>query len=170
MTCWQLPLPLSSPMKFFTITQYFNKLQSALFMLLMGPLLLFIALYFYIAGQPVDPRMEYFIFIPLAVLLDWLTAMILFNKKIKSARNAQGLGAKLDKYFGLTIVRYVFLSSGSLLMALGFYLSGSDIFAAIYGTGLILSALLWPTSRKVCRDLGLRGDEYEMVYFKKDSF
>lgn len=157
-------------MRFFTITQYFNKLQSTLFMLLMGPLLLFIALYFYLAGKPVDPRMEYFVFISLAIALDWLIAMILFNKKIELARKAQGLGAKLDKYFGLTIVRYGFLSSAHLLTALGFFLSGSDFFAAIYAGGLMLSALLWPTSRKVCRDLKLRGDEREMVYFKKDSF
>lgn len=157
-------------MRFFTITQYFNKLQSALFMLLMGPMLVFIGLYFYLAGKPADPRMEYIVFISLAIALDWLAAMILFNKKIQLTRKAQGLGAKLDKYFRLTIVRYGFLASSHLLAALGFYLSGSDLFAAIYAGGLTLSAFLWPSSRKVCSDLKLRGDEREMVYFKKDSF
>jgi len=157
-------------MSFITITQYFNKLQIVLFALLIVPLLGFIALYFFVSGMPPDPRMEYYIIIPTAVLLDWLVAMIIFNKKIKSARNTQGLGAKLDKYFELTIVRYCILSSSSFILAVGFYLSKSDFFTAMYLAGLVLSGILWPTGRRVSDDLRLRGDEREMVYFKKDTF
>lgn len=157
-------------MNFITISQYFNKLHTALFLLLIVPLLVFIALYFFLAGMPPDPQMEYLIIIPSAVLLDWLLATIIFNKKIKSARNAQGLGAKLDKYFGITIVRYRFLSAGSLMTALGLYLTRSDIFTGLYFACLIGCAALWPSSRKATRDLGLKGDEREMVYFKKDTF
>lgn len=157
-------------MNFISISQYFNKLQSALFLLLMGPLLVFIGLHFYVSETPADVRIEYIVPISLAVTADWLAAAIIFNKKIKSVRNEQGLGAKLDKYFGITIVRFAFLSSASLLMAVGFYLSGSDVFTGIYLLGLLLSALVWPTSPRVCRHLRLRGDEREMVYFKKDRF
>lgn len=157
-------------MNFISISQYFNKLQSALLLLLIGPLLLFIALHLYVGETPADVRIEYLVIISLAVVADWLVAAVLFDKKIKSVRNAQGLGAKLDKYFGITIVRFAFLSSASLLMALGFYLSGSDVFTMIYLLGLVLSSLLWPTSRRVSRHLRLRGDEREMVYFKKDKF
>lgn len=157
-------------MNFISISQYFNKLQSALFLLLLGPLFIFIILHLYVNETPLSPRIEYFIVICLAVALGWLTAIIRFNKKIKSVRNAQGLGAKLDKYFRITIVRFAFLSLASLLTALGFYLSGSDVFTGLYLVGLILSALVWPTSAKVSRDLRLRGDEREMVYFKKDNF
>jgi hypothetical protein len=157
-------------MDFISITQYFNKLQSALFLLLIGPLLVFIVLHFYLGETAADVRIDYVVAISVAVVADWLVAAILFNKKIKSVRNAQGLGAKLDKYFGITIVRFAFLSSASLLMALGFYLSGSDVFTTIYLLGLIISALVWPTSPRVCRHLRLRGDEREMVYFKKDTF
>jgi hypothetical protein len=157
-------------MNFITIGQYFNKLQSALLALMIVPLLVFIALHVFFADVPSDPGIEYFVFICPVVVLDWLMAMILFNKKIKSARNAQGLGAKLDKYFGLTIVRFSFFSVGSLLTAVGFYLSASDVFTGIYLMGMVLSAFFWPTSPKVSRDLRLRGDEREMVYFKKDQF
>lgn len=158
-------------MNFISISQYFNKLQSVLFLLLIGPLLVFIVLHLYGGDTSADAtRIEYLLVIGLAAVLDWLVATILFNKKIKSVRNAQGLGAKLDKYFGITIVRFAFLSSASLLMALGFYLSGSDVFTVIYLLGLMLSALSWPTSPRVSRHLRLRGDEREMVYFKKDKF
>jgi hypothetical protein len=62
------------------------------------------------------------------------------------------------------------LSSASLILAVGLYLSNSNVFTALYLAGLVLSGILWPTDRKVSADLRLRGDEREMVYFKKDKF
>src|SRR5688572_24390473 len=157
-------------MNFITIHQYFNKLQILFFVLMIIPLLVFIALYFFANADPSDIQMAYTFVIPIVAIFDWLLAIIIFNKKIKSARNAQGLGAKLDKYFDITIVRYCFLMSASLILALGFYLSRNDLFGGLYVVGLILSAFLWPTGPRVARDLMLRGDEREMVYFKKDNF
>jgi hypothetical protein len=156
-------------MNFITISQYFNKLHSVLFALLIVPLIVFIARYVF--GQlSADQDIKYFVIIPSFVLLDWLMATLIFNKKIKSARNAQGLGAKLDKYFHITIVRFCFLSLASLTMALGLHLTGSDVFMWLYLAGLIGSAFLWPSGRKVSADLRLKGDEREMVYYKKDRF
>lgn len=157
-------------MRFFTISQYFNKLQSILFILLLIPLLIFIALYLYADRIPLDPdTAAYFVAIPLAALLGWVVGIARFNKKIKSARNAQGLGAKLDKYFGLTIVRFAFLAVSGPMLALGFLLTGSDL-PGMYLVALVLGATMWPTPARVCRHLRLRGDEREMVYFRKDSF
>ena len=157
-------------MTFITIGQYFNKLQIVFLVLLMVPLLAFIALYFVSGETTQDVRMEYYVIIPSLFLLEWSLAMIMFNKKIKSVRKAQGLGPKLDKYFGLTIVRFSLLSSASLILAVGFYLSKSDVFTALFAAGLVFAGILWPTSGKVTNDLQLRGDEREMVYFKKDTF
>jgi hypothetical protein len=158
-------------MNFITISQYFNRLQILFFILLMMPLLVFIAVYFFLPDNPADDRMEYLIIIiPTAALLDWLVGIIIFNKKIKSARKAQGLGAKLEKYFEITIVRYCFLSSVGMILAVGFFLSASDVFTALYLLNLLMSILYWPTGPKVSRDLMLKGDEHEMVYFKKDRF
>ena len=157
-------------MNFITINQYFNKLQIVFLVMLILPLLVFITLYFFAEENHPEARLEYYIAISSLALLDWFLAMIIFNKKIKSARNAQGLGAKLEKYFNITIVRYCFLSSANLILALGFYLTRGDLFTALYLLSLILSAFFWPTGPKVSRDLALRGDEREMVYFRKDKF
>ena len=157
-------------MSFITISQYLNKLQILFFLLLMVPLLVFIAVYFFIPDKPADPRMEYFILIPSAAFLDWLLAMILFDKQIKSARNAQGLGAKLAKYSEITTVRYCFHCCAGLILALGLFLSASDVFTVFYMASLGLSLLYWPTGRRVSRELMLKGDEREMVYFRKDKF
>jgi hypothetical protein len=157
-------------MTFISITQYFNRLHIVLFILLIVPLLVFIALYFFRLGVAAPSATDYYAVILPAVVLDCLVSIIIFNKKIKSARNAQGLGTKLEKYFETTIVRYSLISSASLLLAVGFYLTQSDVFTALYLGGLGLAGFLWPTSRKVAEDLRLRGDEKELVYFKKDSF
>ena len=156
-------------MNFISVSQYLNKLQILFFVLLMAPLLVFITLYFFFPDNPVEPRKEYLIIIPFAAI-DFILGMIIFNKKIKSVRNAQGLGAKLDKYFEITIVRYGFLASAGLLLALGFYLTKSDVFSALYALSLLLSAMYWPTAARVCHELMLKGDEREMVFYKKDRF
>lgn len=157
-------------MNFITISQYFNKLQILFFVLLMIPLLFFIVLYFFFSEYPTEHRTEYFIIILAAAFADWLLAVITFNKKIKSARNAQGLGAKLEKYFQITVVRFAFLSSAGLILAIGFLLTSSDLFTGVFLVSLVLSAFYWPTGPRVSKELMLRGDEREMVYFKKDRF
>ena len=162
-----MAIPLPEHMTFFSIHQYFNRLHSALFLLLMAPLLAFIGLHLTEAEEG-EPAHHFYALIPVALLV-WLFAMAIFNKKIKSARNEQGLGAKLEKYFEITIVRYALFSCGSLLLALGLYFSRSELFTACYLGGLVLGGALWPFAAKVCRDLKLKGDEREMVYFKKDN-
>ena len=157
-------------MSFLTIGQYFNKLQSALLLILLVPVMIFTAIFFLTSEMPQDTALEYYVVFTVAVMLDWCMALIIFNKKIKSLRNQQGLGAKLDKYFRLTIVRYSILSSASLVLAVALYFTGSDVFMALYLIGLVLAALLWPTPGRVAGDLKLRGDEREMVYYKKDVF
>ena len=141
-----------------------------LFFLLIVPLLVFISLYLYLSDMSVNPRREYFTVLPGIVFIDWVILLVFINKKIKSIRNAQGLGSKLEKYFTLTTVRYGLISSASLIMAIGYGLTKSDIFTWLFLAGLLFSGILWPTSRKISNDLALRGDEREMVLFKKDKF
>ncbi|HEU5146681.1 MAG TPA: hypothetical protein VFT90_08205 [Chryseosolibacter sp.] len=157
-------------MNFISISQYLNKLQILFFVLLMVPLLVFIALYFFFPDNPVETRTELLIIIPFAAFVDFILGMTISNKKIKSVRNAQGLGAKLDKYFQITIVRYSFLASAGLLLALGFYLSRSDVFSALYVLSLLYSSTCLPTAASVSDELMLKGDEREMVFYKKDRF
>jgi hypothetical protein len=155
-------------MSFISVQQYLNKLQIVYFILLIVPLSVFIALYFFASEYSAVPRREYFIVIPLVAVAGWLLAIITFNKKIKSVRNLQGLGVKLQKYFNITIVRYSFLCSAALILAVGYYLTHNDTFTGLFLVGLIHSLFYWPTGPKVAKELALRGDEKEMVHFRKD--
>ena len=159
-------------MDFFTIEQYFNKLFSALFVILLVPIGAFIGSYLrsveVIASQ-INFSVDHH-YLGAIVAADWLLIFILFNKRIKSIRNGQGLRIKLEEYFRLTIVRYIGGAAGCLVLAYGFYFSNDDLYTGAFVVSLLVLGLLWPTSPKVCRDLKLRGDEREMVYYKKDSF
>jgi hypothetical protein len=159
-------------MEFITINQYFYKLYAAVLVILLLPILAFITAYFQYAAfeyQQAQSLTALFQFAGLAIFC-WLVLVVISFKKIKSIRHAQGLRAKLEKYFYLTIVRYVLISFGSLMLAFGFLTTRDDKFTGIFVVNLILALTIWPRPAHVCQELKLRGDEREMVYFKKDSF
>lgn len=126
----------------------------------------------YLLPPPADDYSAYtderFVLAGIVLLLAF--AFFFFNKKIKSVRKGQGLRAKLEKYFSITIVRFIVFEICALALCAAFYLSRNDLFTIAFVAQLVLCGLLWPTSSKVARDLKLRGDEREMVYYKKDSF
>ena len=157
-------------MQWITIGQYFYKLYSVVLLILLVPIAAFIFLYWQPIGNDAQQALVLEnAFPPLVIaLISWLLMFFFYNKKIKSIRNDQGLRLKLEKYFRLTIVRYILGVLGTLALAYGFYVTGDNRFTGIFVAGLVMLGLLWPTSSKVCRDLKLRGDEREMVYFKKD--
>jgi hypothetical protein len=158
-------------MNFITISQYFYKLYNTIFLVLLIPLACFIVLYAQPLGytQPDDSSFLFYLSIAFTAF-DWIIVIFLFDKKIKSIPNDQGLRVKLEKYFGLTIVRYSLIALDSIGLAVIFLLTRNDLLTGLFSLNLLGLAVLWPTSGKVCRNLRLRGDEYEMVFYKKDKF
>ena len=156
-------------MEYFTIGQYFTKLNIRLLMIILLLIIAFIAAYLLTAGDseplPWLTRAQ----IALIISGNWLIAFFYYLKKIKSIAKDQGLGLKLTKFFYLTIVRYIIISFGCLFLLYSFYITKDDVITGYFAVNLLLMAVLWPTSSKVCRDLKLRGDEREMVYYKKDQ-
>jgi hypothetical protein len=157
-------------MQFISIGQYFYKFYSILLLILLLPIFAFIAVYLALPEVAILLSSTALLLAMIAlVLCSWLTGFTFFAKKIKSIRNRQGLGLKLEKYFYITIVRYMLCVTGCLILALGFYLTKDDLVTGFFVANLLALGLLWPTSGKVCNDLKLRGDEREMVFYKKDQ-
>ncbi len=155
-------------MQFFTIGQYFNKLYIGVLLIILLPIISFILVYTVgidVATEPVLSFAE-LSYITIAV---WLLMFAYFFKKIKSIAKDQGLGLKLTKYFYLTIVRSIVIAIACMVLVYGFYNSKDDRITVLFAANLFLVAIFWPRPAKVCRDLKLRGDEREMVYFKKDE-
>lgn len=156
-------------MDFFTISQYFNKLFSVLLLILLLPIFVFCAIYLGSSfGEPDQYSATAHVVVLPFVATDWLIIFFLFNKKIKSIPKDQGLRIKLEKYFRLTIVRYSLGAVACLVLAFGFHLTKDDVYTVSFMASLLMLGILWPVAPKVCKDMKLRGDEREMVYYKKD--
>ena len=163
-------------MKYNSIREYFYKLFNILFALLLLPLLVFVVLYWQIQeGNLVGPfyldekiNQTLIILIGAVVFTDWLISFSLFSKRLKSMKRIQSLGTRLDRYASLTILRFVLILSGSLVLAVGFCLTENQIFSIIVVVNMLLLLPLWPFPSKVCRDLQLKGDERTLVFHKKD--
>jgi hypothetical protein len=157
-------------MEYFTIGQYFTKLNIRLLTIVLLLIIAFVMVYLSTAYDAVpQPWLTLYQIIGI-VAADWLIMFVYYFKKIKSIAKDQGLGLKLTKFFYLTIVRYIILAFACMFLLYSFFLTKDDVITGIFAANLALMALLWPTSAKVCRDLKLRGDEREMVFYKKDQF
>lgn len=163
-------------MKYNSIREYFYKFHNLLFTIILVPLLAFVLLYWMIQqGEVVGPMRDDEDVKQLLVIgfgamacLDWLISFVFFNQGLHAARKLVSLGERLDKYYSISLVRFLIIISGSLGLAIGFYLTEDQRFTLFSGINLLLLLLVWPRSVKVCNDLQLRGDERKMIHQKKD--
>jgi hypothetical protein len=157
-------------MNFYTIAQYFYKLYIAVLVIVLLPIFAFVVTYTFLPPlTQMHSSLYLLLLVTVIVVTDWFIVLVFLFKKIKSIRHHQGLRLKLEKYFRLTIVRYSFIAAGCFILALGLVLTKDDLFIALFAGNLLLAAWCWPTAARVCKDLALRGDEREMVYYKKDT-
>lgn len=157
-------------MRYQTISEYFYKLYSILFLIVLMPLGVFVFVYGAIQlGKLVHPMAgseasAFLVYGSAAVIaLDWILSAILFNRALKAARTPVSLGERLDKYFTLTVVRFGLIGSGLLLLSIGFYLIGDQVLTALLIVSLAMLGFLWPFPSKVCNDLALKEDERKVI-------
>jgi hypothetical protein len=161
-------------MNFSSIREYFYKLQAILYLFVLVPLLLFGFVYLQLNSGGVIPPLEDsgLILIPvvsLITVLDWIYAVALFRSRIKTLPVKITLTGKLGGYALATYLRFGILSGGSILLAVVFYLTGDNIFAALSAMNIVWMSLLWPLPAKVCNDLLLKGDERKMVLYRTET-
>jgi hypothetical protein len=163
-------------MKYNSVPEYFYKLHSRLYALVLIPLLLFVVLYWKmktgdIKGLSQDTDFNYLLLLILMfiVLVDWIAAFFIFRRNLRSILTLGSLGERLDHYCKFTILRFSFMVSGLVLLAAGFYLTENQYFTILFVTSMIGVAFFWPTSAKVCDDLNLKGEERRLILYKLDK-
>ncbi len=163
-------------MKYNSVPEYFYKLHSRLYALLLIPLLTFVALYWKmktgdIKGLSQDTGFNYIILLVVIfiVLVDWVASFLIFRRNIKSILTLGSLGDRLDRYYRFTLFRFLFMMSGLISLAIGFYLTEDKYFTILFAASLTGLAFFWPTSAKVCDDLNLKGDERKLILYKLDK-
>jgi len=163
-------------MNFGSIKEYFYRVQGYCFLVMLIPLSLQLLIHFkilfansssavVIVNEEVANITLFVLLVVVLTIVHWYS-----KRRLLSISKKFGLGIKLDDYFILTLVRvsagvvicfvtisvYVVTQFDSLNIL--FFLSFGWIFFQV------------PTSRKACKELKLRGDEREMVFYKKDKF
>lgn len=164
-------------MKFSTIKEYFYKLYNVCYMITLIPLAVFIYLYLKLQVVEInsflqDPgyiliaQISFFVF---GVAL--LTSVhLVVRSKMKRLSREFGLGNKMDKYANYTRARIGVGAFASVLMGAGLFITGSEVFS-LYFLGILLwMAYHWPTPKGMCVELVLKGDEKEMILYKRESF
>jgi len=163
-------------MHYSSLREYFYKLHNLLYGIVLIPLLAFVVLYWQMQAGNVegllkqDEYLNKLLLIVFSVLvsLDWSISIVLFHRGLKATRTLDRLGRKLDRYFSFTMLRFALVVSGSIGLAIGFYLTENQLFTILFVISFALLLLLWPTPTKVCDDLQLKGDERTLVQYRKD--
>lgn len=163
-------------MNFSSIKEYFYKLTNRCYLLVLLPLLTFVYLYFQLQSKKIMPMVQHeesviFMLIGFAIAcaINLTTVHLLSKKRLSLYAKETGLGNKLDRYAEIITLRMGGGSASSLLMAVGLLLTGHEFFSLLFMLILIWILFQWPSSKKACKELRLKGDEYEMVLYKKEK-
>jgi hypothetical protein len=155
-------------MKFLSIKEYFYKLNTIGFILLLLPLGVFIFLHFRaLENAPMMPDLETeTTLLTIAIIIFFIDLTIVhlwWRIRLRRLETLLELAKKMDGYYSLTLLKMAVYCSFSLLSALGFFLTGSDWFTGLFILTSALLILQWPTPSAFCRYFTLRNDEREMI-------
>ena len=164
-------------MKFNSVKEYFYKLNNTGYQLMMVPLILFT---FYYAQSIINlsgmiilnheiSKILFFALCGLSIIALTIVQLKTKNKANAIARQV-GLGIKLEKLGALLTRKMLAISILALLMPIALLLTGDSYFSIVFGVLVLWFFLQWPTPRRVCRLLQLRGDEREMVITRGEAF
>jgi threonine/homoserine efflux transporter RhtA len=163
-------------MNFSSIKEYFYKMYSYCFLIMLIPMGLLGLVHMQGAPSQVQPLFidassESVSTVLLGIALIILTIVHLYGRaRLKRIIKMGGLGNKMDHYFYLTITRVAAGTATCFVIIGGYVLTLNEWTDLLFFLTLAWIGFQLPSSRKACRELKLRGDEYEMIYFKKDTF
>ena len=161
-------------MKFISIKEYFYKMYNIGYAGTLVVLGLFI--YLYLQSKEIDHWVDNTDQVLLAQIGFSLSVMAFLTivhwsvkNKLKKLAAELSLAKKMDRYFVLALWRMGAGLLASLWMALGFFLTGSEVFSFLFMAILLWLSVQWPSPGKMCSDLSLKGDAREMILYKRDN-
>jgi hypothetical protein len=160
-------------MKFQSIKEYFYKLTTIGFILLLPPFFAFFFLYNYmLTHRPVYPgqRVETILLsIGSVIFLIALTTVHwVYYDRLRRLKKLIELARKMDGYFSITFMRMIVYCASGMLAAVGFYLTASPYFTGMFALEVAIGVLQWPSPSAFCRTLKLRGAERDMIIHGRD--
>lgn len=148
------------------IRKYFDRINLIFYFIVSIPLLLFAIVYlnYEEAGGLRNTTTESFnilthVLIPLLAIASMVGSWLYYKKELKAKVSSSGLSEKLNLFYSTLINRYLILMAGTLLAVLGLYVTGEQLFAALYTVMLVASSLIRPTPARLIRDFKLSKED-----------
>lgn len=165
-------------MIFSSLREFFYKLYNIFLMMMLMPMLLFIIIYYFLLTGTIRPFITdegaviiLLVTFPALAILGLTIVHWLAFKKFQVLARQQSLGVKLEEYYSIASMRLKSCVYSSLLIAAGLFFTNHEFFGIYFGAIILWSILfVWPSPRRVCKDLKLKRDEEKMVMTKGDAF
>ncbi|HAA15588.1 MAG TPA: hypothetical protein DCE41_29325 [Cytophagales bacterium] len=158
--------------RFKTGEDYYNRTQTIYYLLVIIPMMAFA--FFYLEARKVEfqPFLEsslhrlLLIGLPTGALLDLLLAFGAYYRIRNRAKKQESLRRKLEVLYRANMWKYVGLTSATILIALGMYLTRQEVMGAWLGILLFLWSWNLPTRQRFGRDLRLGKEDRKKMIFK----
>lgn len=156
-------------------TEYLNTLNIIFYLIVGVPLALFCVLYLKFEGQgglQQTSRDTFNLFlhviIPLLTVACIAGAYIYYRKSRRQVKPETSLGDKLLFFYRISIIQYGILFAANILPVIGLYLSGEQIFPALYAIALVAFSINRPTLHRIIKALRLNKEERHNLIHNQD--
>ncbi|MBS1952400.1 MAG: hypothetical protein OJF59_002017 [Cytophagales bacterium] len=164
-------------MNFSSLKEYFYRLYNYGLIMMLLPMIGFLIIFYLFLAEIwfaliTDASMNNFLWQFFALLIFIMLTIVHWQavKNFKKISSVVGLGQKLEDYYPVIRSKINSYVWASFLLLAGFACTSHQGFSICFGVVILWCWTQWPTPRKVCRQLRLRGDEREMVLTKGEAF
>lgn len=162
-------------MNFFSAKEYFYKVNTIGFILLLLPVIVFLyihvdALQSFPVVSDLPRKNQLFILISAMVVTILTVVNLLWRSRIDRMRALGELSKKMEGYFVLFVMRNGAYAASLLLISAGYYLTHSIYFTGIYFIVLLLIISQWPGPARFCLAFDLKGPERDLILHNQDLF
>jgi len=157
-------------MNFSSIKEYFYRLQSRCYALLLFPVMLLIAIYavqrfanLSFTSEDAELVLVLKIALPAFAVLELTSVHLVAHLKLKKMRKLKGMGERLDQYAALTTLKMIAGVSASFIVSAGLVFTTDQLFIVFYVLSLLYILFQRPTPWRLSKQLQLKGDERELI-------
>ncbi len=162
-------------MKFLSVKEYFYKLNTIGFIVLLLPMGVFAFLYSRALNTwpPMADRngvITNLIAVGIIVAADLTIVHLWWIFKMNRLRALIEISRKMDGYFSMMVTKMIVYCMTCLVCAGGYYFSGSEWFSGLFVMLELALILQWPSRKSFCAQLSLRNDEKAMIMQNVDFY
>lgn len=160
-------------MNFLSTKEFFYKLNTIGFILLLLPVIVFLYLHAEVLKSfpAVSEASQQYVMLAVIgglVVVDLTIVNLIWRFRIGQLRSESELSKKMDGYFVLTAIRNGAYAFGLLLLTIGYYFTHSIYFFGLFMVVILLQIAQWPGPARFCIAFALKGSERDLVLHNED--